>query len=62
MEAKFEIFKDVDDKYRFRLKAENGEIISVSEAYETKQGAEKGIESVKNNASDADVVYLTEDM
>ncbi len=47
---KFEIFKDKNGKFRFRLKAPNGEIIATSEAYETKQGCEKGIASVKENA------------
>ena len=47
---KFEIFKDKNGKFRFRLKAPNGEIIATSEAYETKQGCEKGITSVKENA------------
>ena len=36
MAGKFEITKDDKvGKYRFRLKAGNGEIIAVSEAYET---------------------------
>lgn len=35
MAGKFEIAKDKAGKYRFRLKAGNGEIIAVSEAYET---------------------------
>lgn len=46
----FEIFKDKAGKYRFHLKAANGEIITVSEAYEAKQGCKDGIESVKKNA------------
>jgi uncharacterized protein len=32
------------------LKAGNGEIILTSEAYESKQGAGKGVESVRKNA------------
>jgi hypothetical protein len=51
----FEIFKDKAGKYRFHLKASNGEIIAVSEAYETKQGCKNGIDSVKNNAPIATV-------
>jgi len=42
-------------KYRFRLKAGNGEIIASGEAYETKAAALNGVESVKRNASDATV-------
>jgi uncharacterized protein YegP (UPF0339 family) len=60
MAGKFEITKDKAGKYRFRLKAGNGEIIAVSEAYETKVSAKNGIESVKKNAADATVVDTTE--
>jgi uncharacterized protein YegP (UPF0339 family) len=60
MAAKFEISKDKSGKYRFHLKAANGEIIAASQGYETKESAEKGIESVKSSAADAKVVELTE--
>jgi hypothetical protein len=36
MAGKFELFKNAAGKFRFRLKARNGEIIAVSEAYESK--------------------------
>jgi len=58
--GKFEITQDKAGKYRFRLKAGNGEIIAVSEAYETKASAKNGIEAVQKNAPDAKVVDLTE--
>lgn len=35
-EGKFEIYKDVSEKYRFRLKASNYKIVAVGEAYEKK--------------------------
>jgi uncharacterized protein len=60
MAAKFEITTDKSGKYRFHLKAANGEIIAASQAYDTKAGAEKGIESIKTNAPSATVVDLTE--
>lgn len=41
----------------FVLKAGNGEIIGVSETYESKQGMENGIQSVMENAPDAEVCY-----
>jgi uncharacterized protein YegP (UPF0339 family) len=47
-------------KYRFRLKAGNGEIIAVSEAYDTKASAKNAIASLQKNAPDATVVDLTE--
>lgn len=60
MSGKLEITKDKAGKFRFRLKAANGEIIAVSEAYETKAAAKNGIESVKKNAADAAVADLSE--
>jgi hypothetical protein len=36
MAGKFEIHQDKAGKFRFRLKAGNGEIIAVGEAYETR--------------------------
>ncbi|HEX9176392.1 MAG TPA: YegP family protein, partial [Mycobacterium sp.] len=39
-------------KFRFRLKAGDGEIIAVGEAYESKASAKKGIASVQTNAAD----------
>lgn len=41
MAAKFEISKDKAGKFRFHLKAANGEIVAASEAYETKANAER---------------------
>ncbi len=55
-EPVFEWYKDKNGKFRFRLKAANGEIIAVSEAYSSKDGAVNGIESVKKNAAMAKVV------
>jgi uncharacterized protein YegP (UPF0339 family) len=56
MAGKFELYKDKQDKFRFRLKAGNGEIIAVSEAYESKASALNGIDSVRRNAPDAALV------
>ncbi|MBF4339134.1 YegP family protein, partial [Vibrio anguillarum] len=42
--------KDTDQPYYFVLKADNGQVIATSEMYASKQGAENGIASVKNNA------------
>ncbi len=60
MAGKFEITKDKAGKFRFRLKAANGEIIATSEAYESKASAKNGIESVQKNAPGAAVVDLSE--
>jgi uncharacterized protein YegP (UPF0339 family) len=50
---KFEIFQsEKADKYYFRLKAKNGQIILSSQGYAGKPGCKNGIESVKTNAAD----------
>jgi uncharacterized protein YegP (UPF0339 family) len=59
MAGKFEVYKDAAGKFRFRLKAGNGEIIAVGEAYESKPGALNGIESIKKNAAEAEIVDQT---
>ena len=40
------------EKYRFNLKAANGEVILVSETYESKESALSGIESVRKHSAD----------
>lgn len=52
MPGKFEIKAGKSGKVRFNLKASNGRIILTSESYETRQAAEKGIESVRKNSRD----------
>ena len=53
---KFEMYKDKAEEFRFRLKARNGEIIATSEGYSSKAACENGIESVRRNASEAEIV------
>lgn len=48
--GKFEIKTDKGGKFRFNLKATNGQVILSSEAYNTKAACENGIESVKKNS------------
>ena len=55
MAAKFAITKDKAGKFRFHLKAPNGEIIAASQSYETKASAEKGIQAIKTHAGGANV-------
>jgi uncharacterized protein YegP (UPF0339 family) len=50
MKAVFEIKKATDGRFVFNLKAGNDQVILTSQAYETKESAEAGIESVKHNA------------
>ena len=53
---KFEVYLDKAGEFRFRLKARNGEIIATSEGYKAKASCLNGIESVKKNATDAEIV------
>lgn len=46
----FEVYMDANGKYRFRMKAANGQTIAVSQAYKKKESCLKGIESVRKNA------------
>ncbi len=58
-EGVFEIICDAADRFRFHLKAGNGEIIAVSQSYGAKDSAIKGIDSVKMNAPIAKIADLT---
>ncbi|TAJ45763.1 YegP family protein [Methanofollis fontis] len=53
--GKFEVYHDKGGEFRFRLKASNGQIIAVSQGYKSRESCLKGIESVKNNAPNAEV-------
>ena len=53
---KFELYKDKSEQFRFRLKARNGEVIAVSEAYTTKANCKNGIASVMKNVVDAQII------
>ena len=56
MAGKFELFTAKNGKSRFRLKARNGEIIAVSQDYDTKAAAKKGIVSIQKNAPGAEII------
>ena len=58
--AQFEIYKDSQGEFRWRLRADNGEIIATGEGYTSKAGCLNGIESVKENAPDAEIEDQTE--
>jgi uncharacterized protein YegP (UPF0339 family)/large-conductance mechanosensitive channel len=48
---KFQIYKDVAGKFRFRLRAENNEIVAVGEAYEKLASCINGIKSIQKNCN-----------
>ena len=52
MPGKFELYKDKGGKFRFRLKATNGQIFLVSQGYATKVSAKDDIASVQRNAAE----------
>ena len=53
---KFEVYADKAGEFRFRLKATNGQVIAVSEGYTTMANCLNGVESVKKNSVDAEIV------
>jgi uncharacterized protein YegP (UPF0339 family) len=59
MPAFFEVYKDTAGKFRFRLKAANGENIATGEAYNSKEACMGGIDSVKKNAPIAEIKDLS---
>ncbi|OGO18379.1 MAG: DUF1508 domain-containing protein [Chloroflexi bacterium RBG_16_48_8] len=55
MMAKFEIYQDKKGEFRWRLRADNNQVIATGEGYSSKAGCKNGIESVKKNAPKAEV-------
>ena len=57
--ATFEMYEDRAGKWRWRLVHDNGNIIADSgEGYASRQKCTQGIESVKSNAPDAEIVTV----
>lgn len=50
------VIKTAEKGSHFVLKADNGEVIATSQVYKSKDSCKKGIESVKRNAPDAEIV------
>ncbi|WP_353778055.1 DUF1508 domain-containing protein [Winogradskyella sp. 3972H.M.0a.05] len=53
--GKFEVSTDKAGKYRFNLKANNGQVILSSQGYASKDGCNNGIESVRTNSQNDDM-------
>jgi hypothetical protein len=53
--AKFEIYKDKKSQFRWRLLANNNQVIASGEGYTSKAACKNGIESVRKNAPKADI-------
>ncbi|RJQ77993.1 DUF1508 domain-containing protein [Pseudonocardiaceae bacterium YIM PH 21723] len=58
MAGKFEVYADKGGKFRFRLKAGNGEVVASGQGYESLAGAKKGCEAVQRAAAGADIVEV----
>ena len=57
MIPRFEVFRDLRQQWRFRLRARNGKIIASSEAYVSRRNAIIGIEAIRDCAIDAIILY-----
>ena len=53
---KFEMYIDKAGEFRFRLKARNGQIIATGEGYKARKSCLNGIDSVRRNSVDSQVV------
>lgn len=54
-ESKFEKKESSNGKFYFNLKASNGQIIGSSQMYASASGRDNGIQSVANNAAEAEI-------
>lgn len=59
IDSRYDKRNSSNSQYYFNLKAGNGEIIGTSEMYTTSTARDNGIESVKSNAPDAEIVDET---
>jgi uncharacterized protein YegP (UPF0339 family) len=53
--GRFVVVRDDDDGYRFRIEAEDGQLMATSEPSTSKSSALKGVEAIKRNAADAQI-------
>ena len=57
---KFEVYTDKKGEFRYRLKAKNGQIVAVGESYKSKKSVLNGVESVRKNAAEGNIVKEAE--
>ena len=59
--ARFEVFRDRGNKWRWQLRHRNGNVIATSgEGYTRKHNAQKGFRSVMQNAPEAKITEESE--
>ena len=51
MAAKYQVYRDVAGRFRFRLRSANNRIVVVSQAYEQHESALKGVKSIQKNCT-----------
>ncbi|MFZ0529760.1 MAG: DUF1508 domain-containing protein [Propionicimonas sp.] len=57
--GKFEVYVDASGKYRWRLKAVNGQVVATGgQGYATARSCREGIESVKKHSATAEIVEV----
>ena len=54
-DGRYELKTSSNGKFYFTLKASNGQVIGMSEMYESSSSRDNGIASVKSNATDATI-------
>lgn len=54
-DGRYELKTSSNGKFYFTLKASNGQVIGMSEMYESSSSRDNGIASVKSNAADATI-------
>lgn len=59
LDSRYERLTSKNSQYYFNLKSSNGKIIGTSEMYTTSYARENGIESVKENAPNAEIIDET---
>lgn len=57
-DARYERKQGASGKFMFNLKAGNHQVIGTSQSYESEASRDNGIESVKKNAPDAEIVLV----
>lgn len=58
MAGKFEVYEDKGGKFRFRLKAGNGEVVASGQGYASLKGAKEGCAAVQRAAEGASIVEV----
>jgi uncharacterized protein YegP (UPF0339 family) len=53
--AKFEIYRDAGGEYRWRLRADNNEVVASGEGYRSRDDCEHAVQLIKEQAPQAEV-------